>query len=276
MASPNAISAQRLFKLVGTPSAPVVLNALPAARLADAKRAIPASIFRPVEDCARWAAEFRGRTVVAACADGIEFSPGVAALLRHEGAEAEILEGGIDGWIAEGYPTFDRHALPARDEQGRTRWVTRARPKVDRIASPWLIRRFVDPAAVFLFVAGAEVAATAERMKATPFDIEGTHFSHRGDRCTFDALLADFGLDTPALHHLAAIVRGADTDRLDLVPEAPGLLALSLGLSRLYSDDLAQLEAGMSLYDALYRWARDASDETHNWPSNKPTRKDRE
>jgi hypothetical protein len=150
--------------------------------------------------------------------------------------------------------------------------VTRGRPKVDRIACPWLIRRFVDPGAVFLFVAPSEVMGVADRFGAAPFDIEGegVFWSHRGERCTFDVMIEELGLATEPLLRLAAIVRGADTARLDLAPEAPGLLAASLGLSRMYADDLAQLAAGMDLYDAFYRWCRDATDETHNWPTNKP------
>jgi hypothetical protein len=153
---------------------------------------------------------------------------------------------------------------------GRTHWVTRARPKIDRVACPWLIRRFVDPTAVFLFVAPTEVEAVAEKFGAAPFDTEGVFWSHRGERCTFDVMVEEFGLSTEPLLRLATIVRGADTARLDLAPEAPGLLAVSLGLSRMHADDLVQLEAGLPIYDAFYRWCRDATDETHNWPSKKP------
>ncbi len=161
--------------------------------------------------------------------------------------------------------------IPPRDGQGRTVWVTRSRPKIDRIACPWLIRRFVDPRAVFLFVAPSEIEAVAERFGATPFDIDGKAFwTHRGELCTFDIMVEEFSLTTEPMLRLARIVRAADTARLDLAPEAPGLLAASLGLSRMYADDLAQLEAGMDLYDAFYRWCRDATDETHNWPTNKP------
>jgi hypothetical protein len=162
--------------------------------------------------------------------------------------------------------------LPPRDAQGRTVWVTRSRPKIDRIACPWLIRRFVDPHAVFLFVTPSEVTGVAERFGATPFDIEGAgiFWSHRGELCTFDVMVEEFGLATEPLLRLATIVRGADTARLDLAPQAAGLLAASLGLSRMYAEDLVQLEAGMGLYDAFYRWCRDATDETHNWPSAKP------
>ena len=145
-------------------------------------------------------------------------------------------------------------------------WVTRVRPKIDRIACPWLIRRFVDPLARFLFVSASEVSAVAERFDAIPFDIEGVHWSHRGELCTFDVMIDEFGLAFSALHKLATIVRGADTARPDLAPEVAGLLAVSLGLSRMYADDLEQLDAGMLVYDALYRWCRDAGDETHNWP----------
>jgi hypothetical protein len=162
--------------------------------------------------------------------------------------------------------------LPPRDAEGRTVWVTRSRPKIDRIACPWLIRRFVDPRAVFLFVTPSEVTGVADRFGATPFDIEGEgiFWSHRGELCTFDVMVEEFGLATDPLRRLATIVRGADTARLDLAPEAAGLLAASLGLSRMYSEDLVQLEAGMALYDAFYRWCRDATDETHNWPATKP------
>jgi hypothetical protein len=120
---------------------------------------------------------------------------------------------------------------------------------------------------VFLFVAPAEVGAVAERFDATPFDVEDVFWSHRGETCTFDTMLTEFGLETAPLLRLAAIVRGADTARPDLAPEAAGLLAASLGLSRMYADDLEQLAAGLLLYDAFYRWARDATDETHNWPN---------
>ncbi len=188
------------------------------------------------------------------------------------GAEADVLEGGFAAWAEAGLPLVPADRIPPRDAGGRTVWVTRARPKIDRIACSWLIRRFVDPAAVFLFVAPSEVAAVAERFGATPFDIEGVFWSHRGETCTFDTMVEEFRLGTEPLLGLATIVRGADTARPDLAPQAAGLLAVSLGLSRLYSDDLKQLEAGMALYDALYLWCRDAVEETHNWPTAKGAR----
>lgn len=203
------------------------------------------------------------------CHRGLKLSHGVAAWLRHEGIPADVLEGGFEAWATAKQSAVPVSKIPKRDSKGRTVWVTRARPKIDRIACPWLIRRFVDPDAVFLYVVPSEVRAVGERFGAEPFDIEDVFWSHRGDLCTFDVMVAEFGLATEPLLRLAAIVRGADTARLDLAPEAPGLLAASLGLSRMYADDLEQLDAGIALYDAFYRWCRDATGETHNWPSAK-------
>jgi rhodanese-related sulfurtransferase len=237
-------------------------------------RLVPGAIRRDWHAAPVWAPELAstlaGRTVTVLCQRGLKLSQGVAAWLRHAGARAESLEGGFEGWAAAGAPLVRTGRLPERDVQGLTVWVTRGRPKVDRIACPWLLRRFVDPGAVFLFVAPAKVGAVAERFGATPFDVEGAFWSHRGELCTFDVMLDELGLRTEPLDRLALIVRGADTARLDLAPEAAGLLAASLGLSRIYRDDLAQLEAGMALYDAFYRWARDATGETHNWPAAPP------
>jgi hypothetical protein len=216
-----------------------------------------------------WATEIRGRSAIVICPDGRQLSGGVAALLRDLGVSTETLDDGFAGWIRNGLPLVPTSKLPPRNRQGRTRWVTRERPKIDRIACPWLIRRFVDHAALFMFVTPSEVLSVAERFNAAPFDIETAFWSHRGEACTFDVMIEEFGLASPALLRLAAIIRGADTARLDLAPEAPGLLAASLGLSRMYSDDLEQLEAGLSLYDAFYRWCRDATSESHDWPASK-------
>jgi hypothetical protein len=145
------------------------------------------------------------------------------------------------------------------------KWVTRERPKVDRIACPWLIARFIDQNSEFLFVPPAEVGRVAIEAGATPFDVEGVELSHVGPKCSFDAFLDKYRLTDPALADLARIVRGADTARLDLAPECAGLLAVSLGLSRLFSDDMEQLQHGFVVYDALYRWLREARTETHSW-----------
>lgn len=272
MPAPDAMSCEQLARLVGTPKAPTILDVRREAVRAGDPRLLPGA--RPLaeadlspEGLARIAAGLQGPVVVV-CAEGHRLSQGTAAWLRHEGVPSEYLMGGQAAWTASGLPLIDPGKITSRDAQGRSIWVTRSRPKIDRIACPWLIRRFIDPHAVFLFVAPAEVQGVAERFGAMPYDIEGVFWSHRDDLCTFDVLLAEFGLSTPALDGLALIVRGADTSRPDLAPECAGLLAASLGLSRMYSDDLEQLEAGIALYDAFYRWARDATEEQHNWPTN--------
>ncbi|GAC1335360.1 MAG: chromate resistance protein [Beijerinckiaceae bacterium] len=271
MSSLNAISIDKLIRLIGTPSCPSLIDIQTDQDFAADPRLIPGAVRRPWAQVSDWAPEFAGRSAIVICQKGQKLSQGVAAWLRHAGVPAESLEGGALAWAAAGVPMVPEAKLPPRDAKGRTLWVTRARPKVDRIACPWLIRRFVDPNAVFLFVTPSEVQAVAERFGAVPFDIEGegVFWSHRGERCTFDVMIEEFGLSTPALDRLAMIVRGADTARPDLAPEAPGLLAASLGLSRMFSEDLAQLEAGMLLYDSFYRWCRDATNETHNWPVKK-------
>ena len=271
MSNLNSISPEKLARLIGTPKCPAMIDVCTADDFALDPRLVPGSVRRPWDQAAEWAPEFAGRSVIVVCQKGLKLSQGVAAWLRHAGAASAVsLEGGQTGWAAAGLPLVPVASLPRRDAKGRTVWVTRARPKVDRIACPWLIRRFVDPNAVFLFVAPPEVAGVAERFGAAAFDIDGVFWSHRGERCTFDTMLEEWKLETEPLKRLAAIVRGADTARPGLAPEAPGLLAASLGLSRMYSDDLEQLEAGMALYDAFYRWCRDATGETHNWPNHKP------
>jgi rhodanese-related sulfurtransferase len=269
VASPFSIRIDKLARLIGTAHAPVLIDVRTSEDFDDDPRLIPASVRKSHSDVSDWAAELCGRSVVVMCHHGAKLSEGVAAWLRHHGADAQNLEGGFIAWEQAGLPLVPQAKLPARDGHARTHWVTRARPKVDRIACPWLIRRFIDPHAVFLFVAASEVVDVADRFKATPFDVEGVFWSHRGELCTFDVMIDEWGLATDPLLHLAQIVRGADTARLDLAPEAAGLLAASLGLSRIHSNDLEQLDAGMLLYDAFYRWCRDATDETHNWPSNK-------
>ena len=270
MSSPTSISPDKLARLIGTARTPALIDVRTDEDFAADPRLLPGSIRRSHHDAADWSAAYSGRSAIVICQRGAKLSEGTAAWMRHAGASAELLEDGFEGWKAANLPLVPTSRLPARDAAGRTVWVTRARPKVDRIACPWMIRRFVDPNAVFLFVAPSEVIAVGERFKAAPFDIENVFWSHRGERCTFDVMIEEFGLGTPALLRLATIVRAADTARLDLCPEAPGLLAASLGLSRMYDDDLDQLEAGIALYDAFYRWCRDATNETHNWPTNKP------
>jgi rhodanese-related sulfurtransferase len=274
MSSINSLSPEKLVRLVGVPHSPALIDVRNDEDFAADPRLIPGSMRRSHRTVASWGSEFAQRAVVVICNKGETLSEGVAAWLRHTGSSsAEVLAGGHAAWGAAGLPLIPEAKLPPRDPKGRTIWVTRARPKVDRIACPWLIRRFVDPSAVFLFVAPAEVSGVAKRFSGAAFDIEGedVFWSHRGDRCTFDVMVQEFGLSAfEPLQRLAAIVRGADTAQPELAPEAPGLLAASLGLSRMFDDDLAQLDAGMLLYDALFRWARDAVNERHDWVSHKP------
>ncbi|MGQ0654088.1 MAG: chromate resistance protein ChrB domain-containing protein [Betaproteobacteria bacterium] len=156
-------------------------------------------------------------------------------------------------------------SLDRKPANTATRWVTRERPKIDRIACPWFISRFVDPGAEFLYVAPKDVLSAAREGDAVPYDVAGVHFTHDGELCSFDAFLKHYRLADPALQDLATIVRGADTGRLDLAPQAPGLAAISLGLSRNFADDHEMLKHGTVMYDALYRWCKEGKDEVHTW-----------
>ncbi|MCU0885595.1 MAG: sulfurtransferase/chromate resistance protein [Beijerinckiaceae bacterium] len=275
MSSTTSITFEKLSRLIGRADCPVLIDVCTEPDFACDPRLVPGAIRRSHDDVAHWGPAHAGQDVVVICQKGLKLSEGVAGWLRHFGARARNLEGGAMAWAKAGLPMLVTARVPERRSDGSTLWVTRTRPKIDRIACPWLIRRFIDPSAVFLFVSPAEVRGVAERFGATSFDIEGEDqfWSHRGEACTFDMMVSEFGLACDALHTLAAIVRGADTARLDLAPEAAGLLAVSLGLSRMFSDDLRQLEAGMLIYDALYRWCSDAMDETHNWPAARPSAK---
>lgn len=148
------------------------------------------------------------------------------------------------------------------------KWITRERPKIDRLACPWLITRFIDAEAEFIYVPTAEVLDRAREYGAIPYDLPGVELSHEGELCTFDILLRKYGLREEELHKLATIVRGADTDRFDLAPQAAGLWAISAGLSYNIKDDHQMLAHGMVMYDALYSWLKYVPDEKHTW-SNK-------
>jgi rhodanese-related sulfurtransferase len=270
MPAPNIISIDKLVRLIGTPKCPTLIDVRAQDDFNSDPHLIPSSRHCPFEKLEVCSEVPGSHPAVVICREGASLSQGIAAWLRDRSVSAEVLEGGFQAWKQASLPLVPSAKLPSVDSRGRTVWVTRARPKIDRIACPWLIRRFVDPRAAFLFVAPSDVLEVAKRFGGAPFDIEDVFWSHRGDTCTFDTMVEEFGLVTPPLLRLATMVRGADTGRPELSPEGPGLLAASLGLSRMYSDDLEQLEAGMLLYDAIYRWCRDATDETHNWPTNKP------
>lgn len=270
MPAPNEISVQQLMRVIGTPDAPAIVDISIDPDFDQDPYLIPGAFRHPHTDPNGLMQRLGGRPAIIVCQKGIKLSQGLAALLRSRGQHAEYLQGGNFAW--RDHPGAPR--LPAASvfgpEAGRGLWVTRHRPKIDRIACPWLIRRFVDREAEFMFVSPAEVKGVADRFDATPFDIEDCFWSHRGPNCTFDTMLDEFGLRTDALDRLATVVRAADTNTHDASPEAAGLLAVSVGLSRQFKDDLAQLDAGMVLYDALYRWARDGQNETHDWPGTRP------
>ena len=247
-----SIFPQALYSRLGSAAAPVVVDVRRSAAFDADDAMILDAVRRQPGEVEKWRRGLpSGRPVVAYCAHGREVSQTVAAALRAAGTEAFYLEGGIAGWAALRLPR--RRKLGLKSDK----WVTRERPKIDRIACPWLIRRFIDPEAEFLYVSTERVFAVAAETGAVPYDIPGAEpFSHDGEMCSFDAFLEVYGIGDPALDALAAIVRGADTARLDLTPQSAGLLAVSLGLSALYADDHRMLEHGMTVYDALYAWCR--------------------
>jgi rhodanese-related sulfurtransferase len=198
--------------------------------------------------------------VVVYCVHGHEVSQSVAQKLRDAGISARYLADGIEeGWKQAGGEVMRKAANAAM------RWITRERPKIDRIACPWLIARFVDPSVEFLYVPTGEVLSAAKETNAIPYDVPDVAFTHDGDLCSFDAFLKTYHLTDPALARLALIVRGADTAHLELAPQSAGLFAISLGLSRNFPDDHEMLKHGMVMYDALYAWCKDGQDETHTW-----------
>ena len=271
MLSPSySISPQDFWNAIATRDAPQLVDV----RRRDAYEAspslLPGAIWRDAGKTHEWSAEFdRARAIAVACKGGHEMSQTAVAQLRADGIDARVLEGGYEAWAAAGLPFVAKAELNRIARMRPSLWVTRRRPKIDRIACPWLIRRFLEPQARILFVDPDQVLNVARESEAVPFDIKDVELSHVGERCTFDTMLKLFGLEgEPALARLALIVRGADTARPDLAPEAAGLHAISLGLSRLAGDDdHALLERGFMVYDALFAWLRFAAEERHNWPA---------
>jgi rhodanese-related sulfurtransferase len=264
------ISPHELWNRIGTAEAPTILNVCRREIYDGATGVIPTSVWRKPETYQDWLGDVdNSRPLVIACRYGHQLSQMVAASLRERGIPAQALDGGFVGWGEAGLPMVAKSALDRFAPKSPSLWVTRRRPKIDRVACPWLIRRFIDAQARILYVDPPEVMNTAKETGAIPFDVEGVELSHEDERCTFDTILKLFGLESdPHLARLALIVRGADTARPDLTPEAAGLHAVSLGLSVLAGDDdHGMIARGFAVYDALFAWARHAADERHNWPA---------
>jgi len=252
------ISPDDLYASLGTANAPLLIDVRRAQAFEADDRQIIGSTWRLPEDVSSWLKALpRGRRVVAYCVHGHEVSQGVASALRAVGIAAAYLEGGITAW--------KERALPTRGKRGavENKWVTREHPKIDRIACPWLIARFVNLEAEFIYVPANDVAKVAAEVGGTPYDITGVEFGHVGERCSFDAIIRIYGIEDPALDRLATIVRGADTSRPDLAPQCEGLLAISYGLASNFRDDHEMLKHGMVMYDALHAWCRLQRDKTH-------------
>jgi len=255
-----SVSATSLRKSLASPRPPLVIDVRKGPTFLVAPDLIRGALRRDPLRVADWGKTLPGEAdVVVYCVHGHEVSQGAAKALTEQGFSASYLEGGIEGWRAEG------GELIGKPKGASSRWVTRERPKIDRIACPWLVKRFIDPEAEFLYVPTPEVKRVAAEREAVPYDIPDVEFSHDGDLCSFDAFIRHFRLRDPALEELALIVRGADTNRMDLAPQAAGLAAVSLGLSLNYNNDLEMLEQGMTVYDALYSWCKKGKDETHTW-----------
>ena len=264
-ASPSPISGREFVASLARDDAPLVLDVRRDVRFAEGERIAPRAQRCDPREVAAFARAHPPREVVVYCVHGLEIGQAAAAELGAAGWDARYLEGGIEGLVETGLPTVRKRADLGVTGESPSRWITRARPKIDRIACPWLVRRFIDPRAQFFYVPTEQVFREAKRLEAVAFDIPGAPIEHDGDRCSFDTLMAAFDLQSPALDTLATIVRGADTDQPGLAPQCRGLLAISLGMSALHADDLVMLDAMMPVYDALYAWCVSAQGETHNW-----------
>jgi rhodanese-related sulfurtransferase len=270
MLSPSySISAKDLWNSIATPQAPLIVDVRRRDVFDQSPNLIPRAIWRDPGKASQWSAEFdRTRPIAVTCKAGHELSQMAVAHLRGDGFAASMLDGGYEAWAKAGLPFVAKAELDRIAPRRPSLWVTRRRPKLDRVVCLWLIQRFLDSQARILFVDPAKVTNVARESGAIPFDIKDVELSHEGERCTFDTMLKLFALEgEPSLAHLALIVRGADTARPDLAAEAAGLHAVALGLSALSGDDdHGLLQRGFLVYDALFAWLSFAADERHNWP----------
>lgn len=266
---PSSTSSVDASRHVGMLDAPLFVDVRKAEDFAASDYFIPGAIRWDYNAGAAEPPEFKGATnAVAYCVKGLHVGITGAEKLRAPNRAATFLEGGLRQWLETDAPRVKKRPDLGVTGESVSRWVTRARPKIDRIACPWLVRRFIDPRAEFFYVPTNDVFAFAKANNAIAYDIPGAPIEHAGPLCSFDNFLRAFELTSPALERMATIVRGADTDALNLAPQSAGLLAVSLGFSKNISDDYAMLDAMMPVYDALYRWVLDAveaADEKHNW-----------
>jgi rhodanese-related sulfurtransferase len=250
-----AISVASLRHSIASGEPPLVIDVRKGTTFLGAPDLIRGALRRDPLRVAEWGKSLPSKAdVVVYCVHGHEVSQSTAQALG-----ARFLEGGLEAWRAGGGELF------GKPKGASSRWVTRERPKIDRIACPWLVKRFIDPDAEFHYVPAPEVKRAAAEREAVPYDIPDVEFSHDGELCSFDAFIRHFRLRDPALDALALIVRGADTNRLDLAPQSAGLAAVSLGLSLNFKNDLEMLEQGLTMYDALYAWCKKGKDEVHTW-----------
>jgi len=266
---PSSTSSVASSRLVGTLDSPLFVDVRKAADFAASDYFIPGAIRWDYDANQPEPPEVKvAKQAVAYCVKGLHVGITGAEKMRSPDREATFLEGGLRQWMETDAPRVKKRPDLGVTGESVSRWVTRARPKIDRIACPWLVRRFIDPRAEFFYVPTSEVFAFAEANNAVAYDIPGAPIEHAGPLCSFDNFLRAFELTSLALERMATIVRGADTDALSLAPQSAGLLAVSLGFSKNTADDHAMLEAMMPVYDAFYRWVLDAveaSDEKHNW-----------
>ena len=268
---PLSTSATASSRLIGTPASSLFVDVRKAEDFAASDYFIPGAIRWDYDANQPEPPEIKGTAnAVAYCVKGLHVGITGAEKLSFQNINATFLEGGLRQWLETDAPRVKKRPDLGVTGESVSRWVTRARPKIDRIACPWLVRRFIDPRAEFFYVPTSEVFAFAEANHAVAYDIPGAPIEHAGPLCSFDNFLRAFELTSPALERMASIVRGADTDALNLAPQSAGLLAISLGFSKNIADDHAMLNAMMPVYDALYRWVLDAmqaNDEKHNWKS---------
>ena len=256
----SSIAPSQLRADIAGRTPPIVIDVRRQPAFTSSREMIRGALRRDPEQVEAWAKSLpAASSVVVYCVHGHEVSQNGG-----RGARCDRRRRPIPRWRSRGLEGI-REALDSKPANASTTWVTRERPKIDRIACPWLISRFVDPEAEFLYVPSKDVLKAAEESGAVPYDVPDVHFTHDGDLCSFDAFLKHYRLTDPALHELATTVRGADTGRLDLAPQAPGLAAISLGLSRNFRDDHAMLMHGMVMYDALYTWCKEGKQEVHTW-----------